>query len=272
MKVYPFGYAAPGASEVLRELMASPRALLIDTRYMPHSTHVEWRRKSLEQRYGQRYRWAGQFLGNRNYKGGEIELVDPATGICGLRKYLDEGYDLVLLCACQDYAQCHRHVIIDLLLEQMPTVEIVHQAAAQRTILALSIRQPYAYMLANPEVLAAYGIPPKCVENREWTTRYRGQLLIHASTRFDDDAVAFWVDQFPTLAECVPENACEHDKGGIVGIADLVDVITESDDPWFLGTYGFVLANARPLPFTPYPGSLKLFSVPASVVESIEVM
>ena len=42
--------------------------------------------------------------------------------------------------------------------------------------------------------------------------------------------------------------------GGIVGIVDLVDVVTQSDDPYFYGPFGFVLENARPLSFTPMRG------------------
>jgi hypothetical protein len=50
-------------------------------------------------------------------------------------------------------------------------------------------------------------------------------------------------------------------RGGIVGSADLVDCVTESDSPWFFGPYGFVLANVRPMPFLPYKGRLGFFNV-----------
>ena len=44
---------------------------------------------------------------------------------------------------------------------------------------ALSIRQPWAYLIA---------IGAKDVENRSWLTRFRGRIYIHASKRFDNYA------------------------------------------------------------------------------------
>jgi hypothetical protein len=45
-----------------------------------------------------------------------------------------------------------------------------------------------------------------------------------------------------------------HKAGGIVGIAEITDCVTEYESPWFTGKYGFVLANARSLPFMPCRG------------------
>ena len=42
----------------------------------------------------------------------------------------------------------------------------------------LTIRQPWASLIICGE---------KDVENRTWTTRYRGELAIHAGHRFDQD-------------------------------------------------------------------------------------
>lgn len=39
--------------------------------------------------------------------------------------------------------------------------------------------------------------------------------------------------------------------GGIIGMVDL-------DSPWFVGPYGFVLANPRPLPFFKVDYSVEL--------------
>jgi hypothetical protein len=47
--------------------------------------------------------------------------------------------------------------------------------------------------------------------------------------------------------------------GGIVGIAEIVGCVTKYDSEWFFGPYGFVLANARPLPFMPCRGMLGFF-------------
>ncbi len=44
-------------------------------------------------------------------------------------------------------------------------------------MLALSIRQPWAYLIAS-------GI--KTIENRSWPTKHRGPFIIHASKLFDE--------------------------------------------------------------------------------------
>ncbi|TAG33252.1 MAG: hypothetical protein EAZ36_01015, partial [Verrucomicrobia bacterium] len=51
-------------------------------------------------------------------------------------------------------------------------------------------------------------------------------------------------------------------RGGIVGVADIVDCVEAHPSPWFFGPFGFVLANARPLPFVPMHGKLNVFRVP----------
>ena len=70
----------------------------------------------------------------------------------------------------------------------------------------------------------------------------------------------------PGLEALVPHEKREYALGAIIGIAHLVEIITHSDDPWFRGQYGFVLKDARPLGPILYPGALKIFEVPRSVV------
>ena len=126
MKAYPIGYSTAGSQEHIDSLITKSKVLLIDTRKVPYSTwSKDWNKDALERKYGERYHWAGEFLGNINYKGGPIKLANPALGIKGLIMYLAEGYDLILLCQCRDYSKCHRSVIVDLLLGRMPEVEIV---------------------------------------------------------------------------------------------------------------------------------------------------
>lgn len=122
--VYPIGYSMPGAQERIDELLQDPKVLLIDTRIKPYSWDERWRKEALEQRYGQRYRWAGKFLGNPAKDTGRLEVADPEKGIAGLMRYLSEGYDLVLLCQCLCYTKCHTSLIVDL-LQQKTSVEVV---------------------------------------------------------------------------------------------------------------------------------------------------
>ncbi|KAA5603782.1 hypothetical protein F1188_19175 [Roseospira marina] len=48
--------------------------------------------------------------------------------------------------------------------------------------------------------------------------------------------------------------------GGIVGAVDVVACVTDHPSPWFFGPIGWVLANPRPLLFTPCRGRLGLFT------------
>lgn len=126
--------------------------------------------------------------------------------------------------------------------------------------LVLSIRQPWAWAI----IYAG-----KDVENRTWSTRYRGPVFIHAGVAFDgrkDDAVedaSAWADD----ANIEPPRLEQLQRGGIIGIANIVDCVTSSHSRWFCGPYGFVLRNARPLPFLPCTGQLGFFPAPRVALE-----
>ena len=112
---------------------------------------------------------------------------------------------------------------------------------------ALSIQQPWAWAIVNGG---------KTIENRTWRTRFRGAFLIHASQRFDNDGERFVLGMCPDLP-----GRDQLPRGGIVGVAELFDCVTRSDNEWFFGPVGFVLRNARPLPFMPCRGHLSFFEV-----------
>ncbi|MBI2299934.1 MAG: ASCH domain-containing protein [Armatimonadetes bacterium] len=110
---------------------------------------------------------------------------------------------------------------------------------------ALSIRQPFVWLLANGH---------KDIENRRWGTRYRGRFLIHAARTPDTE----FTPRLRHLIGAIPVPD-ELDYGGIVGVATIIDCVTESDSPWFCGPYGFVIVDAAPLPFVPLRGMLGFF-------------
>lgn len=285
MNIYACGYSIHAA--LIEALMHEhPTLLLVDTRYSPRSRLVAWTQPALKKRFGERYRWAGAYLGNINYaNGGPIMLADPRTGIGGLIMYLREGHDLILLCGCRDYEQCHLRVIVELLCQQLPSVGVISPETLQLpgTIKCLSVRQPWAWLLTHPAALRRGEMEPKCIENREWakTTRYRGPLLIHAGSRLDSDwfkkdgmldrdaLKGMFGAAGDKLAMVMPHAQQEYVTKAIVGIAELVDVVQQSTSPWFVGPSGFLLRHARPIePVVNYPGQLKLFDVPLSVVQS----
>lgn len=266
MKVYPIGYSTPGAKKRIDELTKQNNVLLMDTRLKPYSWNDEWRQGQLEDRYGNTYHWCGKHLGNVNYQGGPIKLADPDVGIYGLIGYLKAGYDLILLCKCEVLTACHVKEICRLLLEKMSEVEVVKFGeVAADTIKCISIKQPWAWLIAN-------GF--KDIENRDWETDYRGPLLIHAGKEVDkdyfigDEIYFDFFEQFGSeVVDALPRYKRDYALGSIVGQADLVDVVQESESQWFCGTYGFVLGNARPIGPIPYRGALKLFDVPRSIIE-----
>lgn len=146
---------------------------------------------------------------------------------------------------------------------------------AQRTtgVLCISIRPPYATWLANPQRFIDAKLPPKTIENRDYdiTRGYRGPILIHQSKTFEHDAIDGWSRRIPGIAKLFSMEQQGYPHGAIVGTADLVDVIEDSEDPWFVGDYGLVLANAQPVYPVAYRGLPSLFSIPMDVVEQLEV-
>jgi len=116
---------------------------------------------------------------------------------------------------------------------------------------ALSIRQPWAWLIVR-------GFKP--VENRDWFTSYRGQLLIHAAKTYDEDTDPQWLERMYG-GPLPPREFFARLQGGIVGTADLTDCTRAHPSPWFFGKYGFVLDNARPLPFMPCRGFPGMFDV-----------
>ncbi|MEM4721588.1 MAG: ASCH domain-containing protein [Candidatus Methanomethylicaceae archaeon] len=113
---------------------------------------------------------------------------------------------------------------------------------------ALSIQQPWAWL-----IVMGY----KDIENRSWPTTFRERFLIHASKKFDH-AGYNWLKTQTGLSIPTPD---ECKRGGIVGMAEIIDCVTYHNSPWFFGPYGFILKNARPLPFVPLQGKLGFFEV-----------
>lgn len=120
---------------------------------------------------------------------------------------------------------------------------------------ALSIRQPWAWLICNGG---------KDIENREWSTRFRGRFVVHAGksmTKAEYGACVLFIASMRTEWRLPAYDILKQQCGGIVGEAEIIDCVTESSSPWFCGTFGFVLANARPLPFAPCNGALGFFNL-----------
>jgi len=114
---------------------------------------------------------------------------------------------------------------------------------------ALTIKQPWAHLIATGQ---------KDIENRSWPTELRGRVFIHTSKTVDNVDVAHWCLSRGLRAHI----SCPLAYGAIIGEVDIVDCVTQSTSPWFIGPYGFVLANPRAYDVPiPYRGQLGFFNV-----------
>ena len=130
---------------------------------------------------------------------------------------------------------------------------------------ALSLRQPWAWLMIRPDITdpAARAAARarnliKDIENRDWHTKVRGRVLVHASMGMTGDDYACAYSHAYSLGIELPP-AKELDRGGIVGEFFITGCVTHHESPWFFGDFGFTVENAKPLPFTPCKGMLGFF-------------
>jgi hypothetical protein len=120
---------------------------------------------------------------------------------------------------------------------------------------AISVRPPWAWAILHLG---------KFLENRSWSTDYRGPLLIHSSRTIEDDdfaALRRVVRKLGLDPDLVPEASALPRKAA-VGICQLVDVVTQHGSLWFAGPHALVLDHVEPLPVPlPMNGKQKLWRV-----------
>lgn len=132
-------------------------------------------------------------------------------------------------------------------------------------IKALSIRQPWAWLIVNGH---------KDIENRTWVTRLRGSVLIHAAkgmTVAEHRSVQDYIAEISVGYVKVPA-IDDLARGGIVGLAEITACVPPErrTSRWHMvGCHGFALRGAQPLRFTPLAGRLGFFDVPADVLDRI---
>lgn len=130
----------------------------------------------------------------------------------------------------------------------------------------LSIRQPYCWAICHAK---------KDVENRDWSTRYRGPILIHASKsgtlrEFEGSRQQI----LETFGLEVP-GLDQLPRGGLVARAILADVVSaeryleRNVSPWYAGAgFAWLLERVEELrsadgasALLPWPGRQGLFEV-----------
>ena len=130
---------------------------------------------------------------------------------------------------------------------------------------ALSVRQPWTWAILHAG---------KDVENRSAAALRHmridpfSSIALHASKGMTRDEYEDCLDDchaisrkqpFPSGLTLPPFD--DLPRGGIVGIAQLYDAVTEHESLWFSGRIGLVLRNAKSLPFVPLKGMLGFFDV-----------
>lgn len=119
--------------------------------------------------------------------------------------------------------------------------------------LALSVRQPWAWAIIHAG---------KDIENRSWQAAnrlgFRGRIAVHAAkgmTRAEYDNASEFMRSIGVIC---PEPA-DLLRGGMIGSVEIVDIVRESNSPWFMGPRGIVLQGAEVWSFLPAIGALGFF-------------
>lgn len=126
---------------------------------------------------------------------------------------------------------------------------------------ALSLKQPYAWLIANGYLL---------VDDRTWGSQYRGPMLIHASKGLYES----YYDYLKANTDIPLPPKEELAYGGVVGIANLVLCCQPGNMPKDISReqrahfgdvhdeyFGFLFEDATPLPFMACRGKLGIFEI-----------
>lgn len=122
---------------------------------------------------------------------------------------------------------------------------------------ALSFYQPFAWAIANGHV---------DIDDRSWSTSYRGPLAIHASKKFH---MGYYLYLKDVLGLDIPEPS-DLGYGGVVAIVNLVDCL-EPGAPTTVPPhrrahggglcYGLVLTDVQKVELIPAKGRQRLFEL-----------
>lgn len=126
---------------------------------------------------------------------------------------------------------------------------------------ALTIWRPWAGLIAA-------GVKP--IENRDWPppkSLVGEYLAIHAGKKWDGDGATWAWALMDRLGLHVP--AARANAEGIVAVARVTGAVTTSDSPWFVGDYGWTLAEVVAIDPVPCKGMQGLWTVPPDVLATV---
>ncbi len=119
---------------------------------------------------------------------------------------------------------------------------------------AITVKQPWASLIAH-------GI--KDIENRSWSTKFRGRVLIHAAAKGEKRS---WGSLSDIQSSKLLQSGSSLNKtsfsnlptGSIIGSIEIVDCVMNHPSVWAeKGVYNWVLANPKLFP-EPIPAKGKL--------------
>ncbi len=133
----------------------------------------------------------------------------------------------------------------------------------RETIKCLTIRQPWAYLIINGH---------KDIENRSWSTRYRGPLVIQSARSYGSIAELsdLCLDIEEETGIALPDTFT---LGVTEGIVTLQDIITTSQSIWaYDGDYHWILTDPAPLPAVRLSGKLGIWDLSLKSINNPETV
>ncbi|MEO1957384.1 MAG: hypothetical protein ABGX03_05610 [Methylophilaceae bacterium] len=130
------------------------------------------------------------------------------------------------------------------------------------TMKALSLKQPYAWLIANGFLL---------VDDRTWGTQYRGPILIHASKGLYESYYDYLKDS--TAIPLLTKDKLGHGGANLVLCChpgNMPNEISHEQRVHFGGVhneyFGFLFEEATPMPLMPCRGKLGVFEIDANAL------
>lgn len=142
--------------------------------------------------------------------------------------------------------------------------------AARKILKCLSIRPAWAWTIIHLQARRW-----KDVENRSWTTKHLGPLLIHASKGLTREEYGYACERALTAGPAKASQLPSFEdvglfRGRLIGAVQLTDVAPPGKvaSPWHVSEcYGWQLTRRVAFEPRPLPGKLSLFDVEVTAAE-----
>jgi len=135
----------------LGELAERLQAQVIDVRARPSGrVKAGWKAADLARTFGDRYEWHGRTLGGRAFMAGSDEWIAAPLEVLKPLAQRAKKENLILLCACPQPWECHRHNELAAPLLASSSIDALHVFGAQLIPASalqrsLTDNQPYDY-------------------------------------------------------------------------------------------------------------------------------